>query len=1048
MNQNLKNRKNPFNYRPMLALLVFVFGLAMLVHAQKTYVYSGTVTGADGTTMPGVSVVVKGTTTGTATDIDGKYKIITSNPAETLVFSFVGAQTQEVQVLGNVPTSVVMQDKAIGLNELVVVGYGTQRKSVSTGAIAQVKSKDFEKQAMSRVDQALQGRTAGVQVTANSGSPGSGSTIRVRGITTLNDNSPLYIVDGMPIDEGGMNFLNPSDIASIEVLKDAASQAIYGTRAAAGVILITTKKGESGKLNINFHNYYGIQMPTHKMDMCNATEYATLKNEANINAGRPPIYDNPQALGEGTDWQDAIFNNRAGIELHDLSVSGGNEKATFFTSLAYFRQEGIVTSDISNFNRLNIRFNGTYKFTNWLRMGTNFALSHEKSQGSLNTNSEYGGPLSSAINLDPLTPIIETNPDYTVSPYNQPNLVMTDDGYPYGISSIVAQEMTNPIAYTKTREGNYGWADNLVGNAYLEFEPIKALVFKSDIGIKKAYWGQNSFTGFYYLNNYNSSSKTSFYKEKNTGLAWSFENTVTYRFNIQDHHFSALAGTGAYVSGITDYMGITYNNIPATTFEEATFNYSIPTENIIAWGSEGIPDKLASAFFRLNYDFSEKYLFTGSLRRDGSSKFGRNNKFGFFPAFSLGWVVSREDFWPKNTFVDFLKFRGSYGVVGNASIGNFKYVSIVQSGSNYSFGSNDTYYIGYNPLAPENPDLKWEQTASLNFGFESTIFENVTLNLDWFNKKTTGILMDNPIPAYVGADGNPVANLGTMVNKGLELELGYRKNIGKLELDAKANVTYLHNEIEFLRDTLEFLPNTGSSFQNSAYQISRYALGHSYNEFYGFEVLGIFQNIAEINHYESSDGTQIQPNAKPGDFQYADLNDDGKITEADRTFIGNPTPAWSFGATVNATYGRFDINMFLQGVSGNKIFNAMRRLDIPTANWSADALDRWTEENPSTTYPRLDASDANHNFSYPSSFFLSNGSYLRLKTIQIGYSVPSSLFSKTGISNLRVYLSSNNLFTITKYNGFDPEIGGSSFGIDRGIYPQARSFIVGINLGI
>jgi TonB-linked SusC/RagA family outer membrane protein len=413
---------------------------------------------------------------------------------------------------------------------------------------------------------------------------------------------------------------------------------------------------------------------------------------------------------------------------------------------------------------------------------------------------------------------------------------------------------------------------------------------------------------------------------------------------------------------------------------------------------------------------------------------------------SLGWVVSRENFFPENSVIDFLKIRGSYGVVGNDRIGNFRYISTVLPGRNYTFGY-DNYVIGYSPSAPANPDLQWEETTQTNIGFEATLFETLSVVFDIYSKNTTGMLMDVKIPDYVGAAGNPVGNVAAMTNKGVELELGYRKQIGGLYVDVKANGSYLKNEVTDIGQ-FEFLES--GSFQSSQYSVLRTEVGQSFNSFYGYEILGIFQNTGDVNSYSFEDDNgisqKIQPNAKPGDFKFADLDGDGKITESDRTFIGNQIPTWTYGLTASANYMGFDIMLFCQGVAGNKVYNAMRRLDIANANWTSDALGRWTGEGTSDSYPRLTQSDPNKNFSLPSDFFLTSGTYFRIKTLQIGYTLPKAILEKVGIEQLRFYLSSNNLATFTKYNGFDPEIGGSSYGIDRGVYPQARSFLFGINL--
>ncbi|MBS4057292.1 MAG: TonB-dependent receptor [Bacteroidales bacterium] len=1037
--------------KSLLAFMLIMAATFQAVFGQSAHVTGTVKDKATGETLPGASVFVKGTTVGTIADINGDYTFDVKPGKFVLEASFVGYETinENVSVAAGqtIVINLSMVSSATNLDELVVVGYGVQKKSVVTGAISSVKSSDLKNMPIMRVEQALQGRTSGVTIAASSGQPGAGATVRVRGTTNINYSDPLYVVDGVPVDVGGIDYLSTSDIESMEVLKDAASAAIYGTRAANGVILITTrhgKTGTSGDMRINYNAYFGTQAPARKLDMLNATEYATLRNEAAVNAGGPPVFENPSLLGEGTDWQGAIFNNSAKIQNHDLSLVGGNERSSYYTSFGYFKQQGIVATSISNYERLTLRLNTTHKVNNYLSFGNNFGYSHIKSQGSLNTNSEYGGPLASAINLDPITPAVITDPDVAnAPPYSNQAVVLDGNGNPYGISPYVAQEMSNPLAYIATRQGNYGWSDNFVGNVFAELEPVKGLIIRSDLGTKLAFWGDERFTPIAYLNAANSVLNNSFYRASNQGLLWNFENTVAYTRSIGLHNFTALVGTSAMVENSRG-VSTTYKNLPVNTFEEASMNFDVVTTDKIGGGWESSDHRISSVFARLNYSFSDKYLFTGIIRRDGSSRFGSNNKFGVFPSASFGWVVTREKFWPVNNVVNFLKIRGSYGVTGNDNIGDFQYLSTVGGGRNYTF-SYDNYLIGYSPNAPSNPDLKWEETSQSNVGFEATLLNDFRLVFDLYTKTTSGMLQPIILPSYVGADGAPTGNVASMTNKGVEIELGYRKQIGQVNLDLKGNASYLKNEITDL-GTVEY--RTGANFQSSSYEISRLTVGHPIGSFYGFEVLGIFQSLGEVQKYKNENGELIQPNAKPGDFKYADLNKDGVINADDRTFIGDPTPTWSYGFTVSATYKNFDMLMFGQGVAGNDIYNGLRRLDIPAANWTSDALDRWTGVGTSNTFPRLVNGDPNKNFTNPSTFHLSTGAYMRIKTVQIGYTVPREWVKKIGLQQLRVYVSGNNLFTVTKYKGFDPEIGGSSYGIDRGFYPQARSFMAGINVTI
>lgn len=1024
-----------------------VWGASLHAAAQSLQVKGRITSASDGTPLPGVTVSVQGRNTATLSNESGEYSLDIPGSSATLVFTQVGMATKQVVVRAGGVYDVSLDDDMTELDQLVVVGYNTQKKSVVTGAITRVKASDLETMPVTRLEQSLQGRTSGLTIASNSGQPGSAATIRVRGFTTFGNNNPLWVVDGVVVDAGGISYLNQSDIESIEVLKDASSQAIYGARAAAGVILVTTKKGASGGLRVNYNTFAGVSAPARKLSLLNAREYATLRNEAALAAGNALPFSNPSAFGEGTDWQEEVFNRSAFRQNHEFSLSGGTGKSTFYSSFGYLSQEGVITSKISNYKRTNIRLNSEHKIASWLKLGQNLGYSHEKSQGLGNTNSEFGGPLSSAINLDPITPLIETDPAVINSP-NRPysaNPVVRDvNGYPYGISQYVTQEMTNPLAYIQTRMGNYGWSDNIVGNVYGEITPLKGLKIRSTLGSKLSFWGNESFTPVSYLNAVNVRSQNSFSRGTNRGFDWNLENTILYTKDLSDHSFTVLLGQGAYYDNRARGISVTYFGLPVDNFDDASLNYNIPTDQRNSSGYENAGHTVSSLFARVNYNYQEKYMLEALVRRDGSSRFGSNNKYGVFPSFSAGWLMSREAFLQGNDYIKMLKLRGGYGVVGNDNINDFAYLSTIGGGRNYTIGQTDMYTVGYSPNAPSNPDLKWEQTSQTNVGLEMNLLHKISVTFDWFNKVTTGILQYPRIPAYVGAIGNPAANVADMRNTGVELELGYTHRLGEVDFSVNGNVSYLKNEVTNIGAGVNFLD--GAGFQASSYSITRTMRGQAYNSFYGFKTLGIFQNQAEIEAYTSSEGKLIQPNARPGDFKWADLDGNGTIDASDRTFIGDPTPNWTFGFTVSAAWKNFDATIFGQGVAGNKVFQGLRRLDINNANYSRKALGRWTGEGSSDSYPRLSDNDPNRNFTNPSEFYLEDGSYLRFKTVQLGYTLPVSLTQKIGIQKTRLYIMGENLLTFTRYSGFDPEIGGGIMSIDRGVYPQARSFMLGLNV--
>jgi TonB-linked SusC/RagA family outer membrane protein len=1029
-------------------LLIFCVSslLFSVIAVAQDVTVNGMINDESGMPVPGATIVLKGTTKSTASDFDGKFQIqVPSNGV--LTVTFIGYSTVSEAVNGRTKITIQLKPESQSLNEVVVVGYGTQKKAVVTGAISSVKAADLEKVPNGRVEQALQGRVSGVTVAASSGQPGSGSTIRVRGITTFGDggNNPLWVVDGNVVDAGGINFLNQSDIESIEVLKDAASAAIYGTRAATGVILVTTKKGKSGKISVNYTGFSGVSQPAKKLDLLNATQYATIMNEKSMADGGSPVYANPSALGKGTDWQDAIFNNNAYRYSHELSFSGGGEFSTFYASFGLQDQQGIVATDISNYTKKTFRLNSTHKISKYFTFGQTFAYARQKSVGIGNTNSEFGGPLSSAINLDPTTPLVVTDPAVAnAAPYSTNPVVRDANGNPYGISSVVGQEMSNPLGYIQTRLGAYNWSDDFVGNAYLETNITSHLKFRTTLGGKLSYYGDQGFTPVYYLGANVNVLKNNYHQNNNKSFAWNIENVLTYSNKFGDHNINVLAGQGTYVDNIGGYVGAAMYGLPITSYKDASFNFDIPQSDRTSGTSDLVEHKVTSLFARLNYDYREKYLLTGVIRRDGSTRFGDNHKFGVFPSFSLGWVLSKEDFWKENNIVNTLKFRGGYGVVGNDQVADFRYISLVSGGYNYALGNTGNITTGYANVTLDNPDLKWEQTSQTSIGFDAKLFNDFNLTVDYYKKKTTGILQPVVIPGYVGVAEQPWANVADMNNTGLEIELGYRKKLGDFNLGVNGNVSTLKNEITYVGATTDYIEGN-ASFQSMG-NVTRTQKGHSYNEFYGYKTAGIFQNQADIDNYKNAAGGLIQPNAKPGDFRWVDTNGDGSISDQDKKFIGNSIPKLTFGLTLNLDYKNFDLMAFAQGTSGSKIFQGLRRLDILNANYQTSALDRWTGEGTSNDYPRLTNNDTNGNFSKMSDFYLESGDYVRLKILQVGYTLPIGLSSKIGADKIRFYVTGENLFTLTKYSGYDPEIGGQVFGIDRGVYPQARSYMLGANL--
>ena len=1034
------------NYLLIIFLLLSTFGFA------QSYDISGIVKEmGSGLPIPGANIQIKNTKKGSATDFDGKFTLKGVPSGSIVVFSYIGFENLEYKVTSNdSKISISLKEESKVLQEVVVVGYGTQKKSVNTGAISSVKAKDLEKIPNGRIEQTLQGRVSGVIVSAQSGQPGAASTVRVRGLTTFDTyggNNPLWVVDGVIVDSGGIGYVNQSDIESIEVLKDAASLAIYGARAASGVIIVTTKKGKAGKFSVSYTGYTGISSPEKTLHLLNSTQYGALMNEKAGAAGQNLPYPNLSALGIGTDWQKQIFSYDAIKTNHEFSLSGGNDVSTFFASFGIQDQQGIVSKEISNFGKKNIRLNSTHKLSKYITIGQTFGYTHQKGVGLGNTNSEYGGPLSSAINLDPLTPVVVLDPIAANNIIYTSHPVFRDvNGNPYGISSVVGQEMTNPVAYVNTRLGNYNWSDDFIGNAFLEITPIKDFKFKSTVGLKRAFWGDESFTPFYFLSNNVNTSQNSLNRGTNQTFAWNLENTVSYTKSVGDHNFTLLLGQGYYVDNNSSGTFISYQNLPVNNYQDASFNFPIPIDKITGGAYTSQEHRVTSLFARLNYNYKEKYLLTGIIRRDGSSRFGSNNKYGVFPSFSAGWVPSKEGFWKENNIINTLKIRGGYGVTGNDAIQDNGFLALIGGGRNYTFGNTGTVISsGNSPDAPANQDLKWEQTSQLNIGFDARLFNDFTLTMEYYDKKTTGILQRVDLPGYVGATGSPLGNVADMGNKGVEVELGFHKKFGEFNLSANGNVSYLKNEVTYLGQGKSFITQGTAGFQSMG-EVTRTEVGQSYNSFYGFKTAGIFQTIAEVNAYTNAAGGLIQPNARPGDFRWTDTDGDGAITNNDKQYLGSPLPKYTFGLTINMDYKGFDFMAFAQGATGNKIFQGLRRLDIPTANYQTEALGRWTGPGTSNDYPRLTNNDTNGNFGNMSNFYLEDGDYLRLKVVSFGYSLPNDVVAKSKLSKMRFFVTGENLLTLTKYTGYDPEIGGNVFGIDKGYYPQAKTFMFGVNV--
>ena len=1013
----------------MRLLFSILFSLVVFAAFSQQKVSGRVTLQTDGEPAIGVSVKIKDGSGGAVTDYDGNFILTVPNTNAVLVFSYTGFVVQEITVGNQSTINVVLSENLSTLEEVVVTGYGAQKRSSISGAVSSVSSEDIAERPILRVEQALQGRTAGVQVAQVSGSPGSPLSVRVRGVGTINNSDPLYIVDGVPVE--GLDFLNPNDIETVNVLKDAASAAIYGSRGANGVVLITTKGGKRNQQGtISYDAYYGIQSPARLLDLLDATEYATLQNEAFVAAGQVPRpeFVNPAVLGEGTDWQEAIFQT-APIMSHQLTFAGGAERSAYTLSGNYFSQDGIVGGDKANFQRATVRFNGMHDLKPWLTVGNNLGFTWLQRNG-LTENSQYNSPLIRALNMDPTTPVRKADGTFAYSQYAD-------------------TDIANPV---NAIEQTYNtWTSNrLVGNVFGDVKLAKGLTFRTTYSMDVTFAVQNRFFPRYDLSNVPSISDApaaeknlvnSVGVSNNTWKNWQWENVMTYTKNFNDKHdLTLIAGTTA-LSNRYDTNGGSNTNLPSNDPDDAYIGNTIDpieSQSAFQFASES---SLFSWFGKANYEFNNTYLFSATFRADGSSRFGANNRYGYFPSFSAGWIASHEDFWNINA-INFFKVRASWGQNGNDRIGDYSFTTVVYNGQNYTFGPDETITNGSVALSAANPDLRWETSTQTNIGLDMEMLEGrVGFTADYYIKETSDMLYAAPIPLVAGT-APPIQNVATAENRGLELTLNYRNYDHALHYTIGGNISFLKSEVTGLGRGGE--PVLSGYVQSANAFAAKTDVGQALGSFYGYVTDGIFQTPEEVEaHAFQNTGTA------PGDIRFKDLNNDGVIDVNDQTFIGNPTPRISYGFNTDFEFKGFELNIFFQGTEGNDIFDNTVRYDFSYVNRPSTALKRWTGPGTSDSEPRVNLSDPNQNVRV-SDRFVKDGSYLRLKTLQLGYNLPSAWLKKARMQKMKVYVTGQNLLTFTQYDGLDPEIGnvGGSLeiGIDRGFYPQARTVMGGVSV--
>ncbi|KQS33876.1 TonB-dependent receptor [Dyadobacter sp. Leaf189] len=989
---------------------------------------------ASKTTLPGVNVAIKGTTRGGATDADGRLKIQLAGD-EIVVVSFIGYEKKEIVTGARSEIEVVLAASQTMLDELVVVGYGTQKRSELTGSVTSVKADEIQKVPTSSFTSSLQGKIPGVYINQTSGAPGGAASVRIRGVGTTGGNQPLYVVDGFPLGGGGMgvsgssdridglSIVNPNDIESIEVLKDAAAASIYGARAANGVILITTKRGKDGSTRINLDAYTGMQELWRKPDFLNATEFATLANELYTNSGMTPNpeWANPGSFGNGTNWINQVFRT-APVQNYDLRISGGSKKISGALSLGYRDQQGTLIE--TWYKRFTGRITGDLKVNDKLRFGSSLAFALSRAKGQQNQELRIG-----IFNLA-----------QQFYPTLGPNDVVN------GSSAYYTTQGDNPLLRAKSID-NQLRNMRMFGNIFGEYEILPGLRWKTNVGLdtdnnRTSTWEPKAERGHY------RNLQAILGENYSQGLNWLLENTLSYSVSLGSHKISAVAGQTAQKNTV-NWIGVTARDFQNEQLQ--VVNGSKDTERRAS--GTGSEYTLASYLARVNYAFKDKYLLSASVRRDGSSNFGPSHKWGNFPSVSAGWNISEEAFMKNVSPVSSLKLRASWGRLGNDAIGSFGYLSSIRLGTvndNYVLGAGQALEIGASMSRPGNPDLKWETSEQTNFGIDATFLnERLYLTADYYIKTTKDMLVSLPVSIEAGFQAAPSVNGGKLRNSGVELLLGYRGEAGAFTYDVSANMATLKNEVLSLGVGQ---PITGPTLPFTSISPSFTQVGQSIGYFRGYVVEGIYQTNDEVNK-------RLQPNAVAGDFKYRDVNGDSQLTDADRVNLGSPWPTLTYGMNVDLGYKGFDLNIMLQGIAGSEVFHSNKFAIYPlkyfggsgVVNGSREVLDRWTPGSGKNEIPRLAYVDANGNYANSSSFYVEDGDYMRIRNVTLGYRIPQDLLAKTrAFQSARIYVSAQNLFTFTKYSGFDPEIGSIDplqSGVDNGVYPQPRTFMVGVSFG-
>lgn len=1043
----------------LLALLLTVQGMVAADCFAQQSANGNVVSKTDGLPLPGVNVVVKGTTIGTVTDFDGNYSLQVEN-GNTLVFSFLGFKNQEV-VFAGAPVNVALEEESTDLEDIVVVGYGVQKKKLVTGATVQVKGDDVQRLNTNNALQALQGQTPGVNIQSTSGQPGSAMNVSIRGLGTVGNSQPLYLIDGIG---GDITTLNPADIESIDVLKDAASAAIYGAQAANGVVLVTTKSGKEGKGVVAYDGYYGLQRVYRKNEVLNAREYMTIMDEAALNSGSSK-YDwasySDLVNGDGTpkydtNWLDEIVEDDAVTQSHNLSITGGGKVGNYAISLGYMGQEGVIGgSDVSNYDRYNFRVNSEAKlYDGFLTVGEHVGVVYKEQRG-MGTGNIYNNNIRGAYVTSPLSPVYDSEGNY-FSPASE--TWNNGDGNPLGTMMLNRYNLSKNLSVD--------------ANVYAQIEPIKDLKIKTVYGISYGgseyrsftpiYTSQDGYHGFASTDQ-STYGSTKVNQSQGNGISQVWQNTASYDFTIADEHqMNVLIGTemSKYDGGSTGG----YNTDLTTGFDDWQHAYLDNTEGTANKRVSGSPydsTRGASYFARLGWNWQEKYMVNATFRADASSKFDKDNRYGYFPSVSAGWTFSEESFMDATrTVLDFAKLRASWGQVGNANINCYQYLApVTTSNTNYNFGAGggqEAWTTGSYVSRLANADVKWETSEQINVGLDLRLLQSrLSATIDWYQKKTKDWLVEAPILATAGT-GAPFINGGDVTNTGVEVALSWNDELSNgIRYSVGANMAYNKNEVGEIPTEDGIIHGQTSQIYDSAPEFYRAENGHQIGYFWGLKTAGIFQNQQDINDWIAAGNGVAQSNVAPGDVKFVDVNHDGVIDDNDKVDLGCGIPNWTYGVNLSVSWKGFDLSAVGSGAADFQIVQSYRSPSSVKGNYTKRILDRWTGEGTSNKIPRVLAGD-NGNWSNFSDLYIQDGDYFRIQNVTLGYDFKTIIPWKY-ISQCRLYVQVQNLATFTKYDGMDPEIGsyngndGNSSdawvsGVDMGYYPHPRTFLVGLNL--